>query len=49
MKIILGDFSTKLEREDIFKPTIENESLHQDSKDNDFRIVNFAISKKSSC
>jgi len=32
-------------RDDIFKPTIGNESLHQDSKDNGFRIVNFAISK----
>jgi len=34
-----------LEREDIFKPTIGNESLHQDSKDNGVRIVTFATSK----
>jgi len=34
MKIRLGDFSTKLGREDIFKPTYGDESLHQDSKDN---------------
>ena len=33
MKIILGDFSAELEREDIFKLTIENESIHQDSRD----------------
>ena len=45
MKIILGDFNVKLEGEDIFKPAIWNESLHQDSNDNGFKIVNFAISK----
>ena len=32
-------------RENIFKPTIGNESLHQDSNDNGIRIVNFATSK----
>ena len=32
MKILLGDFNAKLEREDIFKPTIGNESVHQDTK-----------------
>jgi len=26
-------------RENIFKPTIGNESLHQDNNDNDVRIV----------
>ena len=45
MKILSGDFNAKLEREDIFKPTIWNESLHQDSNDNGARIVNFATSK----
>jgi len=28
--------------ESIFKPTIGNESLHQDSNDNGDRLVNFA-------
>ena len=42
MKILLGDFNTKMGRENIFKPTIGNESLHQDSNDNGLRIVNFA-------
>jgi len=35
----------KVGRENIFKPTIGNESLHQDSNDNGVRIVNFATSK----
>ena len=32
-------------RENIFNPTIGNESLHQDSNDNGVRSVNFATSK----
>ena len=32
-------------RENIFKLTIGNESLHQDSNDNGVRIVNFGTSK----
>ena len=32
-------------RENIFKPTIGNESLHQDSNDNGVRILNIATSK----
>jgi len=45
IKIIWGDFNAKLRRENIFKPTVANESLHQDSNDNGFRIVNFATSE----
>jgi len=45
MKILLGDFDAKVGRENIFKPTIGNGSLHQDSNDNGVRIVNFATSK----
>ena len=37
MKILLGDFNTKVGRENIFKPTIGNESLHPDSNDNGVR------------
>jgi hypothetical protein len=44
MKILLEDFNTKVGRGKIFKPTIGNESLHQDSKDNEVRIINFAAS-----
>jgi len=45
MKILLGHINAKLGREDIFKLTIENESLHQESNDNDVRIVRSAASK----
>jgi hypothetical protein len=42
MKIVLGDINAKFGRENIFKPTIGNESLHQDNKNNGVGIVNFA-------
>ena len=42
---LLGQLNAKLGKEDIFKPTIENESLHQDSNDNGVRTVNSATSK----
>jgi len=45
MKILLGDFNALVGRENIFKPTVGNESLHQDGNDNGARIVNFATSK----
>jgi hypothetical protein len=45
MKILLGDFNPKIWREDIFKPVIGNESLHEASSDNEVRVVNFATSK----
>jgi exonuclease III len=44
MKILLGDFNAKVGREDIFKPTIWNESLHEIRNDNAVRLVNFATS-----
>jgi hypothetical protein len=44
-KILLGDFNTKVGMEDISKPTIGNESLHEISNDNGVREVNFATSK----
>ena len=43
-KILLGDFNAKVGRESIFKTTIGQESLHQDSNDNGVRLVNFATS-----
>jgi hypothetical protein len=40
MKILLGDFNAKVGREDIFKPSIGNESLHEIG----IGLVNFATS-----
>jgi len=45
MKILLGDFNAKVVGEKIFKPTIKNESILQDSNDKGVRIVNFTTSK----
>jgi hypothetical protein len=45
MNTLLGDFNAKVGRENIFKPTIGNESLHKISNDNGVRVVNFATSK----
>jgi hypothetical protein len=43
--ILLGDFNAKVGREDIFKPKIWNENLHEISNDNGVRVLNFATSK----
>ena len=42
MKILLADFNAKSGRKDIFRPTIGNNSLHQESNNNCIRIVNLA-------
>jgi exonuclease III len=42
MKILMGDFSAKVEREDIFKPIFGHESLHEASNGKGVRVVNFA-------
>jgi hypothetical protein len=44
MKILLGDFNTTEGRENIFRPTVGNDILHQD-RNNGVRIVNSATSK----
>jgi len=38
MKMVLGDFNAKVGRENILKPTIGQESLHQDSNDSGVRL-----------
>jgi len=45
MMTLLGDFNAKVGRENIFKPTSANESLHHNSNDNGVRIINFTTSK----
>jgi len=44
MKILLGEFDAKDWRENIFKPTIGNESIHRDSNDNGVKTLNFVTS-----
>jgi len=43
--MLLGDLNAKVKRENFFKPTVGNDSLHQDSNDDGVRIVNFTTSK----
>jgi hypothetical protein len=45
LKIVLGDLSGKLGKEDIIKSIIGNESLHEIINDNGVRLVNFATSQ----
>jgi hypothetical protein len=45
MNIPLGCFNAKVWKEDTFKSTIMNESLHEISNDNGVRVVNIATSK----
>jgi exonuclease III len=48
MKILRGDFNAKIGRADIFKPIVDNGSLHEVSNDNRVSVVNFATSKNLS-
>jgi hypothetical protein len=42
---LLGNVNAKVGREDIFRPTVKLESLHEINNDNGVRVVNFATSK----
>jgi exonuclease III len=44
-KKMLGDFNSKVGREDILKPTMGNKSLHEISNNNGVKVVNFATPK----
>jgi hypothetical protein len=44
VNILSGDCNAEFGSEDIFKPTFGNDSLHLDSDDNGFRIVNLLAS-----
>jgi hypothetical protein len=45
---LLGELISKVDKEEIFKPKIWNESLHGIRNDNGVRVVNFNISKTAS-
>jgi hypothetical protein len=49
MKIQLGYFNRKVERDNIVKPTSGNESLHQDGNDIGVITVKFGTLKKFGC
>jgi hypothetical protein len=42
---MLLDFNAEVSREDIFKPTTGNDSLHEISNESGIRVVNFTTSK----
>ena len=46
IKIILGDFNAKVGKEDIYKPTIGNESLHNETDNNGLKMIQFTISQE---
>jgi hypothetical protein len=45
MQILSGNFNAKVGREDIFKPTIGNDSLEGIYNENKVRAVNLSTSK----
>jgi len=46
IKIILGDFNTKFRKENIYRPTIGNESLHNETNNNRINFIQFVIYKR---
>jgi len=42
IRIVLGDFNAKLKKESIFRTTIGNHSLHDETSENGLRLIDFA-------
>ena len=47
MKLVLGDFNSKVGKEDFYKGTIGMHSLHNITNDNGLRLITFAASRSS--
>jgi hypothetical protein len=45
VKIVLGDFNTKIGKEICYRPTIGQQSLYNNSNDNGVRVISFATFK----
>lgn len=45
MKIIMGDFNSKIGKENIYYPTIGKHSLHNNTNNNGSHLMDFAMSK----
>ena len=45
IKIILGDFTVKVGKEDIYKPTAGNDSSHNETNSNGIKTIQFTISE----
>ena len=45
IRIILGDFNAKVGKQSIYKPTIDNENLHNETNNNGIKMIQFTISK----
>ncbi|XP_055919557.1 craniofacial development protein 2-like [Eupeodes corollae] len=47
VKIVLGDFNAKIGKEDIFGGLVGKQSLHEETTDNGFRLIDFAAARNT--